>query len=62
MHSYIEDFLRGRINESFFESNEQYKIMAKQIIEKGLKGKNLKRYMVWRKPCIIQINMLELQI
>ena len=21
MHSYIEDFLRGRINESFFESN-----------------------------------------
>ena len=39
MHSYIEDFLRGRINESFFESNEQYKIMAKQIIEKGLKGK-----------------------
>ena len=25
MHSYIEDFLRGRINESFFESNEQYK-------------------------------------
>ena len=29
MHSYIEDFLRGRINESFFESNEQYKNMAK---------------------------------
>ena len=25
MHSYIEDFLRGRVNESFFESNEQYK-------------------------------------
>ena len=24
MHSYIEDFLRGRINESFFESNAQY--------------------------------------
>ena len=39
MHSYIEDFLRGRINESFFESNEQYKIMAKEIIEKGIKGK-----------------------
>ena len=30
MHSYIEDFLRGRINESFFESNEQYKNMAKR--------------------------------
>ena len=28
MHSYIEDYLRGRINESFFESNEQYKNMA----------------------------------
>ena len=39
MHSYIEDFLRGRINESFFESNEQYKSMAKQIIDKGIKGK-----------------------
>ena len=39
MHSYIEDFLRGRINESFFESNEQYKNMAKEIIDKGIKGK-----------------------
>ncbi len=36
MHSYIEDYLRGRINESFFESNEQYKNMAKEIIEKGV--------------------------
>ena len=39
LHSYIEDFLRGRINESFFESNEQYKNMAKEIIDKGIKGK-----------------------
>ena len=39
MHSYIEDYLRGRINESFFESNEQYKNMAKEIIEKGLDSK-----------------------
>ena len=39
MHSYIEDYLRGRINESFFESNEQYKNMAKEIIDKGIKGK-----------------------
>ena len=39
MHSYIEDFLRGRVNESFFESNEQYKNMAREIIEKGIKGK-----------------------
>ena len=39
MHSYIEDFLRGRINESFFESNEKYKNMAKEIIDKGIKGK-----------------------
>ena len=39
MHSYIEDFLKGRINESFFESNEQYKNMAKEIIEKGIKDK-----------------------
>ena len=39
MHSYIEDYLRGRINESFFESNEQYKNMAKEIIEKGVENK-----------------------
>ena len=39
MHSYIENFLRGRINESFFESNEQYKNMAKEIIEKGIDSK-----------------------
>ena len=36
MHSYIEDFLRGRINYSFFERNEQYKNMAKEIINKGI--------------------------
>ena len=39
MHSYIEDFLRGRINESFFESSEQYKNMAKEIIDKCIKEK-----------------------
>ena len=39
MHSYIEDYLRGRINKSFFESNEQYKNMAKEIIEKGINNK-----------------------
>ena len=39
MHSYIENFLRGRVNESFFDSNEQYKNMAKEIIDKGIKGK-----------------------
>ena len=39
MHSYIEDFLRGRINESFFENNEQYKNMAKEIIDNGIKRK-----------------------
>ena len=39
MHSYIEDYLRGRINRSFFESNEQYKNMAKEIIEKGVNNK-----------------------
>ena len=39
LHSYIEDWLRGRVNDSFFESNEQYKNMAKVIIENGIKGK-----------------------
>tara|TARA_B100000579_G_C22757688_1_gene817284 strand:+ start:380 stop:1066 length:687 start_codon:yes stop_codon:yes gene_type:complete len=39
LHKYIEDYCRGRVNESFFESKEKYKIMAKEIIDKGLKGK-----------------------
>ena len=39
LHSYIEDYLRGRVNESFFESNEQYKNMAKEIIKKGITGR-----------------------
>ena len=38
MHTCIEDYLRGRVNESF-ETNEQYKIMAKEIIDKGLNGR-----------------------
>ena len=39
LHAYIEDYLRGRVNDSFFESNEQHKNMAKVIIENGIKGK-----------------------
>ncbi len=38
LHTYLEDYCRGRINDSFFESNEQYKNMAKVIIENGIKG------------------------
>ena len=36
MHNYLESFLLGRENLSFFEDNEQYKLMAKEIIDKGL--------------------------
>ena len=39
MHLHIENFLKNRISESFFEENEQYKNMAKEIIDKGIKGK-----------------------
>ena len=56
MHSYIEDYLRGRINESFFESNEQYK--KKKLFKKELVV-DLMKYMEWKKLYIIQINMLE---
>ena len=31
--------IKTRINESFFESNEQYKNMAKEIIQKGITGR-----------------------
>ena len=36
MHNYLESYLQGRENLSFFENNEQYKKMAKEIIDKGL--------------------------
>ena len=36
MHAYLESFLLGQENLSFFDEDEQYKKMAKQIIEKGL--------------------------
>ena len=39
MHKYLEDYLQGRINLSFFESNEQHKLMAKEIIDKGISSK-----------------------
>ncbi len=61
MHSYIEDFLRGRINESFFESNEQYKNMAKEIIDKGIKGK-LEEIYGLETTLYYPENMLEQQI
>ena len=39
MHNYLESYLLGRENLSFFDDNEQYKKMAKEIIEKGLKNR-----------------------
>ena len=39
MHAYLESFLLGRENLSFFDDDEQYKIMAKEIIDKGLNGR-----------------------
>ena len=39
MHNYLESYLHGRENLSFFDDNEQYKLMAKEIIEKGLKNR-----------------------
>ena len=39
MHAYLESFLLGKENLSFFDDNEQYKLMAKKIIEKGLKNR-----------------------
>ena len=36
MHAYLESFILNRENLSFFDDGEQHKLMAKQIIEKGL--------------------------
>ena len=39
MHNYLESYLLGRENLSFFDDNEQYKLMAKEIIDHGLKNR-----------------------
>ena len=39
MHTYLESFLLGRENLSFCEDKEQFKSMAKEIIDKGLKNR-----------------------
>ena len=39
MHSYLESYLLGQENLSFFEDKEQHKSMAKEIIDKGLKNR-----------------------
>ena len=39
MHNYLESYILGRENLSFFDDKEQYKMMAKEIIEKGLKNR-----------------------
>ena len=39
MHNYLESYLLGRENLSFFDNNEQYKLMAKEIIDHGLKDR-----------------------
>ena len=61
MHNYLETYLLGRENLSFFEDSEQYKLMAKEIIEKGLKNR-LEEIWELNVLFIIQKNMLVQQI
>jgi len=39
MHSFLEKYLLGKLNLSFFEKNEQFQKMAEIIIKKGLKDR-----------------------
>ena len=41
MHSYIEQFLYGKLNQELLEDNNKSKKMAEEIIENGLKNKLL---------------------
>ena len=50
MHNYLESYLLGRENLSFFEDNELYKLMAKEIIEKGL---NNRLEEIWGTECVL---------
>ena len=61
MHSYIEQFLLGKMNLDLLEEYEQYKNMAKEIIDSGLKNK-LDEILELRQRFIIQENMQVQQI
>ena len=50
MHNYLESYLLGRENLSFFDDNEQFKLMAKEIIEKGL---NNRLEEIWGVECTL---------
>ena len=50
MHNYLESYLLGRENLSLFEDNELYKLMAKEIIEKGL---NNRLEEIWGTECVL---------
>ncbi len=39
MHAFIEQYLLGKLNLSFFEKNEQFQKMAEIIIKEGIKGR-----------------------
>ena len=41
MHSYIEQFLYGKLNQELLEDNNKSKKMAEEIIDNGLKNKLL---------------------
>ena len=50
MHNYLESYLLGRENLSFFDDNEQYKLMAKEIIDHGLKNRLEE---IWGVECVL---------
>tara|TARA_B100001996_G_scaffold285833_1_gene226123 strand:- start:1104 stop:1790 length:687 start_codon:yes stop_codon:yes gene_type:complete len=39
MHAFIEQYLRGQLNLSLFEKNEQFQKMAEIIIKQGIEGR-----------------------
>ena len=39
MHAFIEQYLLGKLNLSFFEKNEQFQKMAEIIIKEGIKDR-----------------------
>ena len=39
MHVFIEQYLLGKLNLSFFEKNEQFQKMAEIIIKQGIEGR-----------------------
>ena len=57
MHSYLEQFLYGKLNQELLEDNNKSKKMAEEIIDNGLKNKLLE---IWGSEATIYLSLIHI--